>query len=46
MAQRILVSAGEVSGDRYAAMLVDELRELWRNPYTQELVTARQTIHV
>jgi len=29
MAQRILVSAGEVSGDRYAAMLVDELREHW-----------------
>ncbi len=25
----ILISAGEASGDRYAAMLVDELRRLW-----------------
>jgi len=29
MARDILISAGEASGDRYAAMLVDELRHRW-----------------
>jgi lipid-A-disaccharide synthase len=29
MPRDILISAGEASGDRYAAMLVDELRLLW-----------------
>ena len=29
MSRRILVSAGEASGDRYAAMLVEELRGVW-----------------
>ena len=29
MARDILISAGEASGDRYAAMLVDELRRQW-----------------
>ncbi|MBZ5595392.1 MAG: lipid-A-disaccharide synthase [Acidobacteriia bacterium] len=29
MPRRILVSAGEASGDRYAAMLVEELRRAW-----------------
>jgi len=29
MAPRILVSAGEASGDLYAALLVEELRRLW-----------------
>jgi lipid-A-disaccharide synthase len=29
MPRDILISAGEASGDRYAAMLVDELRRLW-----------------
>lgn len=29
MSRRILVSAGEASGDRYAAMLVEELRNIW-----------------
>ncbi|HVP49496.1 MAG TPA: lipid-A-disaccharide synthase [Bryobacteraceae bacterium] len=31
MPRRILVSAGEASGDRYAAMLVEELRHVWPN---------------
>jgi lipid-A-disaccharide synthase len=29
VSRRILVSAGEASGDRYAAMLVEELRRVW-----------------
>ena len=29
MPRDILISAGEASGDRYAAMLVDELRRVW-----------------
>src|SRR6266852_1581216 len=29
MAREILVSAGEASSDRYAAMLVEELRHIW-----------------
>jgi lipid-A-disaccharide synthase len=29
MPRDILISAGEASGDRYAAMLVDELRRIW-----------------
>ena len=29
MARDILISAGEASGDRYAAMLVDELHRRW-----------------
>src|SRR5712671_1844760 len=29
MPRQILVSAGEASGDRYAAMLVEELRRIW-----------------
>jgi lipid-A-disaccharide synthase len=29
VSRRILVSAGEASGDRYAAMLVEELRSVW-----------------
>jgi lipid-A-disaccharide synthase len=29
VSRRILVSAGEASGDRYAAMLVEELRGVW-----------------
>ena len=29
MSRRILISAGEASGDRYAAMLVEELRDVW-----------------
>jgi len=31
VSRRILVSAGEASGDRYAAMLVDELRGVWQD---------------
>ena len=29
MPRRILISAGEASGDVYAALLVDELRHIW-----------------
>src|SRR5229473_835739 len=29
MPRQVLVSAGEASSDRYAAMLVDELRRMW-----------------
>lgn len=31
MPRQVLVSAGEASGDRYAAMLVEELRRIWPN---------------